>query len=286
MTESAFFSYARERQLVMLARRAGESAPWTQDPILQQYRFCNVFREDDRTTKWFREHMRDPLSHLSNVVFATICFRWFNRIETGEILLKHDLHANWDPELAWDVLKDQHPLVTGAFMVKTTIGVSPKLKALIELLTNVWVGRSALLLQWDKRSLMRSWELLLGFPYLGKFMAYEMVTDLRHTDMLANANDICEWANPGPGALRGAGRVVYNDPTHFKGTVADYEEVGEIMRFLLLCSKQGHHWPTGLSSGQHEWPAWEMREVEHTLCEFDKYERSRLGEGRLKRKYP
>ncbi len=25
---------------------------------------------------------------------------------------------------------------------------------------------------------------------------------------------------------------------------------------------------------------WEMREVEHTLCEFDKHERARLGQGR------
>jgi hypothetical protein len=28
-----------------------------------------------------------------------------------------------------------------------------------------------------------------------------------------------------------------------------------------------------------------MREVEHTLCEFDKYERVRLGQGRSKRRY-
>ncbi len=285
MTE-AFFAYARERQLILNNRRAGVAAPWTADPILQQYRFCNVFREDDRTTEWFREHMRDPLNHLSSSLFATVCFRWFNRIETGEILLKHNLHTDWDPELAWEVLKDQHPLVTGAFMIKTTIGVSPKLVALIDLLTNVWAARSALLLQWDRRSMERSWELLLGFPYMGKFMAYEVVTDLCHTYLLNRARDVNTWANPGPGALRGAGRIVYDDPTHFRGTVADYEEVGEIMRFLLECSRQAHNWPTGLAPRQSDWPKWEMREVEHTLCEFDKYERARLGEGRLKRKYP
>jgi hypothetical protein len=27
------------------------------------------------------------------------------------------------------------------------------------------------------------------------------------------------------------------------------------------------------------WPIWEMREVEHTLCEFDKYMRVVNGEG-------
>ncbi|GAF76676.1 unnamed protein product [marine sediment metagenome] len=33
------------------------------------------------------------------------------------------------------------------------------------------------------------------------------------------------------------------------------------------------------SNWPDDWPLWEMREVEHTLCEFDKYERVRLGEG-------
>jgi hypothetical protein len=50
------------------------------------------------------------------------------------------------------------------------------------------------------------------------------------------------------------------------------------MGILLSASRLEHNWP-------HEWPAWEMREVEHTLCEFDKYERARLGEGRPKQRF-
>jgi hypothetical protein len=47
---------------------------------------------------------------------------------------------------------------------------------------------------------------------------------------------------------------------------------------------EGEQWRLGDIEGCHQeaehWPAWEMREVEHTLCEFDKYERARLGEGK------
>jgi hypothetical protein len=43
-----FFAYARERYWIKLRRDQGLPAPWTTDPILQQYRFCNVFRADDR----------------------------------------------------------------------------------------------------------------------------------------------------------------------------------------------------------------------------------------------
>ena len=47
----------------------------------------------------------------------------------------------------------------------------------------------------------------------------------------------------------------------------------EEMRELLEQSTLQRHW-------SHNWPKWEMRDVEHTLCEFDKYERVRTGEGR------
>ena len=48
------------------------------------------------------------------------------------------------------------------------------------------------------------------------------------------------------------------------------------MKVLLDCSPeylQGHMLPL------------EMRDIEHCLCEFDKYERTRLGEGRPRAKY-
>jgi hypothetical protein len=37
-------------------------------------------------------------------------------------------------------------------------------------------------------------------------------------------------------------------------------------------------WPT-------EWSDWEMRDVEHTLCEYDKYLRCQSGQGKTKQKY-
>jgi hypothetical protein len=63
------------------------------------------------------------------------------------------------------------------------------------------------------------------------------------------------------------------------------EDIIDGMRRVLAASKTGQYWPQlpmkkGLWKYDNEFPAWEMRDVEHTLCEFDKYERVRLGEGR------
>jgi hypothetical protein len=56
-----FFRFARERYKIKLAKDAGKPAPWTKDPVLATAYFCNVFREDDRTTVWFREEVRNKL---------------------------------------------------------------------------------------------------------------------------------------------------------------------------------------------------------------------------------
>jgi hypothetical protein len=104
---------------------------------------------------------------------------------------------------------------------------------------------------------------------MGPFMAYEVVTDLRHTAILENAPDIHTWANAGPGARRGLNRVFGKD--YGRDDVVGMRELLKLSRYM---------WPSQIEGVMQ--PRWEMREVEHSLCEFDKYERARLGQGRPK----
>ena len=39
--------YIKERYQIMKRRQSGESAPWTSNQILAEWKFTNVFREDD-----------------------------------------------------------------------------------------------------------------------------------------------------------------------------------------------------------------------------------------------
>ena len=90
-----FFEFIDERHMIYLRRLRGKEYPWTTDPILQKYKFTNVFRENDATTVWFRENIREPMRDDPDVVMATIIFRWFNLISTGKLLVEHDLHRLW-----------------------------------------------------------------------------------------------------------------------------------------------------------------------------------------------
>jgi len=56
-----YFRLAREREAIRRRRAAGEPWPWSADAIFREWRFCNVHREHDKTTVWFREHVRSKI---------------------------------------------------------------------------------------------------------------------------------------------------------------------------------------------------------------------------------
>jgi len=279
----AFFDFARERHEIYLKRSRGAPLPWTTDPILQRYKFTNVFRELDRTTVWFRENIREPLRNDSRVLFATVAFRWFNRIETAACLLSgpdgHNLFENWDGREAEARLRRDRPdgpYVNGAYIIKTPDGMD-KLKGVLWCIDQAKLTIKKAMHACHYSATMKTvHKILTEAPYLGDFMAYEIVTDLRHTYLLENAPDIMTWANPGPGACRGYGRVTGEGIDRYdRGKERDRDRVIQGMRELLVMSQNPIHWPV-------EWPAWEMREVEMWLCETDKWLRTLNGEGKPK----
>ena len=76
-----------------------EPKPWTDDPILRNYTFCNIYREEDRGTKWAIKNIITPNSaNDCNLVFQTIAYRSINRIKTIEHVGLPDL-TSFDADL-------------------------------------------------------------------------------------------------------------------------------------------------------------------------------------------
>jgi len=268
MNLKGYFDFLNERHLIYLKKLRGQEFPWTTDPILQKYKFTNVFRENDKTTVWFRENVRENMRDEMDVALATIIFRWFNRIETGEILLNHDLYRNWDSDHCYEILEDQPQWVTGAYIIKTPNGMN-KLEGVCWCIDQIANDGNKFIdsMSDAKGNLKQLWDVLMPYPYMGPFMAYEVVTDWRHTFLGDEATDIMTWGNPGPGAKRGLNRI-HGRPLN--KNIKSSVNIDE-MQILLELS---HEWLHG------QVPNLEMRDIEHTLCEFDKYERVRNGEGK------
>lgn len=61
----------------------GENPPWTSDKVIQDYRFCNVFREDDRVSReLIKQVSTNPYLTLEEKVLNTVLFRAWNNPRT------------------------------------------------------------------------------------------------------------------------------------------------------------------------------------------------------------
>lgn len=268
-----YFATAREREQIRRNRLAGIT-PWTNDPIFKEWRFTNVHRENDKTTIWFRENVRKHLSGLA-VVEATLIFRWFNRIETGEKIV--DLLLNgWNTEEARKRLLNVSPLVTGAYMVHSPYGYN-KLDGLLWAIANARPHLATMVPKWGK-SQEAAWRDLCTLNNMGSFSAGEVIWDLRWTDVLDKALDIPTWTIAGPGCAKGIGYLTDEPFKYNYGSKSDQIIMLKIMQEVLELSRDPNYWPS-------EWEPWELHEAEMWFCEWCKIRNAMEGK-RLKRRFP
>lgn len=275
-----FFATARERYRIKLRRENNPDSaePFTEDPVMQKWFFCNVFREDDKVTVWIRENVRRVMEGRWGQITAMTACRVFNRIPSLRALYNCEAFWEWDPRKVREAMKNVRPVVGGAYVVRTTDGMN-KLDGAIDVVNHVAKECANIETRWDAENctLQKMWEQLRMFPCLGPFMAYEIVSDLRHTWVLRKAIDILSWANPGPGTCAGLSWVAaLNLGAIPYGRKKAQREILSAMQTLLILSHADELWPKA-------WPAWEMREVEHWLCEYAKYVRAKHLGQRLKR---
>lgn len=274
-----YFAFLRERYSILLARRAGEPFPWTADPVLQAWRFCNVRREDDKVTIWFRENIRDPLRDSDNALFATMAFRWFNTIAAGEILKPFLLEDRWDRDEIQSQLEDLMysgtKIFTGAFMINSAPGKPKHIDILDNLDGTLLKGPGKLTYKGQKERLFRE---ILRVPRLGNFAAYQVVVDLQYTCWLEDAPDLNTFTVAGPGCARGIGLCFFDDADHFNyGSKAHQKDMLELMKEAWEASRDPENWPS-------EWPTFVLSDIENSFCEYLKWRNGHKGL-RLKRKY-
>jgi len=78
----------RERQRIYYKRLNGDPPPWTNDPILANHKFTNVFRAADRVSQYcIKEVIYEGGSmEPEEVVFRVLLFKLFNSIPAWETL--------------------------------------------------------------------------------------------------------------------------------------------------------------------------------------------------------
>ncbi len=243
-----------ERQRIWVKKQT-EPPPWTEDPILQEWKFTNVYREQDKGTIALRD-MQPHGASPEQILFNTAWYRIFNRYEHAtDIGWCEDWHEFATKMRA---LRDKWPpplIFTSAHMTWAPADCC-KVEAYIQELYRVWEMRNFILAAMGD-SLEQAFEtwMFAGLKGFAGFICYEIVSDFRW-NIMSHATDIHSWANIGPGCARGLERLGL---------------------------------PVELKSLQHLWTQCpmpvEMRDIEHSLCEFDKYMRVKTGAGTPRSRY-
>jgi hypothetical protein len=264
------FEFAKERHSIYLRRAAGVT-PLTTDPILAKYRFCNIYRELDTVTDWLRRSWREPHADDPDLWFAFVVARHMNNIDFMEGMDGPPLP--WEPErfkrYAARRQRAGLKVFSAAYMIGTR-HTGSKTDYLADMVfTPLWEQRERIRpLPGDT---LNSFHMMLGQFYgLASFMAAQVVADIKYTEPLLSAADWQSFAASGPGSRRGLNRVL-GRPVRSPWSEDDWRlRLGDLRAELL---------PRFLALG---WELPHAQDVQNTLCEFDKMERARLGEGRPK----
>jgi len=261
-----------ERHNIWLRKDRGEPKPWTEDVIFQQYKFTNVFRQLDKGTVVLRK-MLEGQKDLILILFNIIWYRYFNWYVHAEKLGFITDYLQLEEYITAKAKKCEK-IFTGAWMT-TGVSFEDKHISYLRAAKEAWDRREMLYyLISASTTIEATCSILIDLYMVGKFLAYELACDLRFTKLLNKATDKLTWANLGPGAQRGLKRL---------GLLHKNQKEGLASMQILYQQLVDNH--IGYQILNAPWP-FELREVEHSLCEFDKYQRTKNGEGHPRSKYP
>jgi hypothetical protein len=209
-----YWRFAAERQRIFERRLKDQEPPWTTDAILREYRFCNVFRASDRVSQRLIELAYTSDDFDTEDLFLRVAlFRLFSRASTWDLIesARGEVRAaTFDPEAVGDLLDEAlvegHRLYTAAFILApgTAFGHVRKHRSHLRLVTAMMEASLPARIA-SAGSLREVYELLIAWPMIGPFMAYQLAIDLNYTPLTDFDED--EFTVPGPGALRGIEKV-------------------------------------------------------------------------------
>lgn len=256
-----FVYWIEERKRILERKRRGDPKPWTVDPILQQFRFCNVNREDDAVTIWIRENWREPYLHHKNLYLAMILARLINWPPALEEI---GFPEEWNHKKYLRVLQRRkmrgERIWTGAYMVTAGGRPIPKEEAVCNMVHQFYrstyrpVAGDGLYHTWDQLQSQ-------GVSGMGSFLAAQVVADLKYTPILKDAYDWWTFCAPGPGSQQGLNRLL-DLPLMKQWNHQDFETAVNTLRQAITMILHA-------------------QDVQNCLCEFSKYRR-----GFSRSKYP
>lgn len=206
-----YWHFAVERQAAFFRRFRGEPYPWSSDDIIATYKFTNAYRASDRVSQYLIRNVIYQGPNASHeVFFRTILFKLFNKIETWELLqsevgeISYDSYSFETYDRVLTAAMDRKQTIYSAAYIMPSgsrkQGSTKKHRSHLDLLQQMMNDEVPDQIAACK-SMRQAFDLLLSYPMIGDFLAYQYVTDLNYSELCDF--DEMEFVVPGPGAIDG-----------------------------------------------------------------------------------
>lgn len=270
---STLVSWIYERDRIRSQKERGVPKPWTTDPLLRDYRWCNVRRMDDRVSvallqRWY-VYDADPHTALVAATMARLV-NWPESLMDVTGGARFHLAHLHSAGTALSMRSDYGQKVfTGAYVVPGVPGKS-KVTSVCDLVHHVDRHADSIF----AGSMRDTWANLIKCDGLGSFLAGQIVADLAQLRVGLQWPDAGTWAPIGPGSARGLNRLI-GRPKDQAVTQTEFEI--SLPKLIAVLQPQ-------ISA------VWLDRhlvamDIQNCLCEFDKYRRLTLGEGKVRARY-
>lgn len=277
-----FADIAKERQLIYARKERGYPKPWTTDKVFGNWFFCNVFREQDKTSVWIKKNIIDAYAGDPENWKRIIIARFYSRLDSAM-----DIQENETWESAASIregvvrrLRAHLPIHTSGFLVAPGDASTGRYRFELPFLLVAELDKAGFTHDVLRAaSLEKVWNTLLPFYSVGSFLAYQYVCDFAYDKQyLLDATDHDTWTAPGPGSLRGMNRIMTGEPDAKDN---DFSWL-EYARMILSLWREVISADPDYTKGElTRFQDLHLCNVQHWLCEYDKYERG----GSVKRRY-
>lgn len=192
-------------------RLVDPDGPWSTDPILNAYRFTNVYRVADRVSQFLIGEVQYGVGRSQEpqeVFFRTLLFKIFNKIETWESLEAVHGPLSWrtarleaiDATLNGLIRRGRTIYSAAYIMAAPRLGQVRKHSNHLRLIAKMMEDRLPDRLR-QAPDLRNVYERILQYPGLGRFLAFQYAIDLNYSSLLDFEEG--SFVVAGPGALDG-----------------------------------------------------------------------------------
>lgn len=265
-----YWYFACERQNIFWKKLSGEPAPWTNDKILQEYKFCNSYRASDRVSQYLIKNViyNGKKYSAEDTIFRIVLFKIFNLESTWELFIKYFGDVRLETFNIEEYSKVLNATIDAGKAIYNDAYISCANKAFgfehkhdnhLALIKKMFIEDK----MQDKillcKTMKEAFEIIRAYPLIGNFMAYQLVTDINYSDAVNCRED--EFTVAGPGSKRGIAKCFVDKGNMTDEDIIRYMQQNQDKEFarLNLNFKRIGNRPL------------QLIDCQNIFCELDKY---------------